>query len=63
MMTARSSIRRMACSASYGIQRLVLQLYGPADSLGDDDPVRALKRRYHRAPAEFEGQHINNETA
>lgn len=61
-MTARSSIRRLAGSTSYGIQRLLLQLYGPADSLGDDDPVRALKRRYHRAPGEFEGRHIENVT-
>jgi hypothetical protein len=61
-MTTRSTTRRIARSVSYGIQRVLLQVYGPADSLGEDDPIRMLKRKYHRAPDEFEGLHIENVT-
>jgi hypothetical protein len=61
-MTKRSTIRRMSRSVSYGVQRLLLQVYGPADSLGEDDPIRVLKRKYDRAPDEFEGLHIENAT-
>lgn len=62
-MTAHTAVRRFAHTIAYGVQRLLLQLFGPADSLDDDDPIRALKRKYHRAPDEFEGLHIRNETA
>jgi hypothetical protein len=62
VMMTRSRTQRIARSLAYGIQRLLLQLYGPADRLGEDDPVRALKRKYNRAPDEFEGLHIDNET-
>lgn len=61
-MTTRSRTRTIARSVSYGIQRLLLQLYGPADSQGEDDPIRVLKRKYGRAPDRFEGCHIENVT-
>lgn len=61
-MTTRSKTRKIIRSFSYGVQRLLLQVYGPADRQGKDDPVRRLKRKYDREPDEFEGFHIENKT-
>ena len=61
-MTTHSRTRKIARSLSYGSQRLFLQLYGPADTQGKDDPIRKLKIKYGRVPDEFEGFHIQNKT-
>jgi hypothetical protein len=62
VMITRSTIRKIARSISYGIQRLLLQVYGPGDRQGKHDPIRVLKRKYNRPLDEFEGFHIENET-
>jgi hypothetical protein len=61
-MTTHSRSRKIARLISYGVQRLLLQLYGPGDSHGTDDPIRMLKIKYDRKPGKFEGFHIENKT-
>jgi hypothetical protein len=61
-MTTRSRTRKITRWFSYGVQRFLLQLYGPADTQGKDHPVRMLKLKYNREPDEFEGFHIENKT-
>lgn len=61
-MSTHSRIRKIVRSVSYGVQRLLLQLYGQADTRGKDDPIRKLKIKYNRKPDEFKGLHIDNKT-
>jgi len=49
-MNMRSTRHRMADFMSFRSQWLLLELFGPADSESEQDPIRRLKRKYHRPP-------------
>lgn len=49
-MTIRSTCHQALQRLAYGSQLILLELYGPADSESERDPIRMLKRKYHRWP-------------
>lgn len=49
-MTMRSTAHDALRSVAYRGQWVLLELYGPADSESELDPIRVLKRKYHRWP-------------
>jgi len=49
-MTKRGTTHKVLQYLAYGTHLILLELFGPADSESDSDPIRMLKRKYHRRP-------------